>query len=181
MGIESKRMSNLGFHLMTWTYRLVDFFVPGMTDKLEEFGIKKGDIVVDYGCGPGRYVKKASELVGKEGLVYAADIHSLAIEKVKKLIRRNQLTNVEPVLINGYDSGLDDNSADVIYALDMFHHVARPEKFFSELSRIIKQNGTLFLEDGHQSRKDTLKKLERSNLWSLEKEKNSYIICRPNK
>ena len=96
------------FRLLDQSYTITDFFGLDMIRKLEDFGIQEGDVVVDYGCGPGRYMKKASELVGEEGLVYAADIHNLAIEKVQNLISKHQLTNVEPVLVHGYDSGLDE-------------------------------------------------------------------------
>ncbi len=36
--------------------------------------------VIDYGCGTGRCLKKASGQVGDRGAVYAVDIHELAIK-----------------------------------------------------------------------------------------------------
>jgi len=165
--------------LLTWTYKVVDFFYPKTVDKLDDFGIQKGDVVVDYGCGPGRYVRKASELVGAEGLVYAADIHELAIEAVQKEIVRHRLENVEPVLINGYDSGLDSGCADMVYALDMFHHVGASNRFLAELNRILKRDGVLILEDGHQSREKTLRKVKDSGFWDIESESKGHLRCRP--
>ena len=160
---------------------MTDLLTPGFATKLEGFGINKGDVVVDYGCGPGRYLEKASELVGKDGLVYAADVNKIAIEEVQGLIARQGLTNVEPVLINGYDSGLESDCADVIYALDMFHAVEKPERFLAELERILKRTGGLILEDGHQPREDSKKKVNSSRLWNIEAETEDYLVCLPKK
>ena len=49
--------------------------------KLDPFNIQKGQTVVDYGSGTGRYLRKASELVGENGWVYAVDIQELAIDE----------------------------------------------------------------------------------------------------
>jgi len=41
-------------------------------------------------------------------------------------------------------------SADVVYALDMFHLVKDSNGFLKKLCRITKVDGVLILEDGHQ-------------------------------
>ncbi|MFP3953023.1 MAG: class I SAM-dependent methyltransferase [Candidatus Acetothermia bacterium] len=177
---QGEGMGNIGFQLMTWTYNIADFFRPGdFTEKLENFGISKGDVVIDYGCGPGRYLKKAAELVGEDGLVYAADTQPLALKKVRSQIVKQQLQNVEPVLIHRYDSGLADNCADLIYALDMFHQVDHPDKFFAELKRVAKRDGVMFLEDGHQSREMTVKSVKGSGHWKIDSIERSFLKLSP--
>ena len=105
-----KKIKNLGFRMMVLTYRISDLFKqPG--EILEEFDIAEGDTVVDYGCGPGRYLKTASELVGEEGKVYAADIHELALEYIKEEIRQNNLQNVQTVRKS---AGLRNESRDQV-------------------------------------------------------------------
>jgi len=61
-----KPMSNLMFQGMCFVFMLRDFFRPRETI-LMETGIKPGDYVLDYGCGPGGYVATASKLLGKQG------------------------------------------------------------------------------------------------------------------
>lgn len=174
--LENK-LKNLGFRMMVWTYKIRDLFSPA-GEILEEFNINKGDTVVDYGCGPGRYLKKASNLVGENGKVYAVDIHDLAIEYSKAEINQNNLQNVLPVLVQNNDISIDDNIADVIYALDMFHHISKPKIFFQKLSKIIKKDGILLIEDGHQSREDSINKIEQSSLWKIDEQKQNYLICK---
>ena len=54
---ESERMSDLSFRLMNLTFKIIDFFCRYIDKRVKRFGIQEGMIVVDYGCGPGRYTK----------------------------------------------------------------------------------------------------------------------------
>ena len=98
---------------MVLIFNIQDVFSkPG--DKLLQFGIQKGYTVVDYGCGPGRYIKKASELVGEKGKIFAADIHGIAIEHVMRRIETQGLKNVVPVLLKKDADGIPESIADFI-------------------------------------------------------------------
>ena len=176
--MKTKRESSFGYKMMVWTYKLVDLF-NSPDQKLDELDIRQGNVVVDYGCGPGRYLQKASDLVGKEGKVYAADIHIEALNYSQKIIKVNNLKNVEISLIQNDKSSIPDNEANLIYAIDMFHHVNQPQPFFKELYRIIKKDGQLYLEDGHQSRETSLNKIKQSNLWQVKSEDGNWITLTP--
>jgi len=165
---------------MVWMFRVEDFFFP-KRDRLAALGIQPGSTVVDYGCGPGRYIAEASRRVGPQGKVYAVDVHELASAAVRKVIAKHNLTNVIPVLAKGYNSGLPDHLADLIYALDMFHAVNDPAALLAELRRIVKPSGTLILEDGHQSREKTRAKIVQSSLWRIASEEKTYVTCTPEK
>jgi ubiquinone/menaquinone biosynthesis C-methylase UbiE len=171
-------MPNIAFRMMSLLFKIADLF-RSVDRRIDGFGIKEGYSVVDYGCGPARYIKRASELVGERGRVYAADIHRLAVQSVEKKIRKYNLKNVEPVLINEYSCGIGDNSADLIYALDMFHMVKEPEPFLRELHRIIKNDGFLIIEHGHQPRAGSKRKMESSNLWNIVEENEHHMRCTP--
>ena len=172
------RTSNLSFRAMTWTFRVADFFFP-KHDHLATLGIQPGSTVVDYGCGPGRYIAEASQRVGPQGKVYAVDVHELAIAVVRKVIARHSLANVIPVLAKGYNSGLPDHVADLICALDMFHGVKDQVALLAELRRIVKSGGSLILEDGHQSREKTRAEIAQSSVWRIIGEEKSYVTCTP--
>jgi ubiquinone/menaquinone biosynthesis C-methylase UbiE len=179
-GNKTDGKSNIGFRVMSLLFVIRDKFRPPWS-LLNEFGIERGQTVVDYGCGPGSYLKHASELVGSEGKVFAVDIHELAIKAVKRRIKREQLNNVTAVQTNGTRSFLPNETADVIYALDMFHMVSRPDVFLEELSRICKETGLLFIDNGHQSRDEARLKLSSSGLWEIVAEKEHYLMCSPKK
>ncbi len=170
------RITNLSYRLMTWTFQVADFLFP-KDNRLADFGIQPGFVVVDYGCGPGRYLAEASRVVGPTGKVYAVDIHSLAIEDVERLKSKLDLANVVPILAKGYSCAVPEHAADLIYALDMFHGVKDPLALLAEFYRIAKPRGGLLLEDGHQPRRKTKKELARSGFWLIERETKAYVRC----
>jgi ubiquinone/menaquinone biosynthesis C-methylase UbiE len=179
-GNETDGKSNIGFRVMSLFFVIRDRFLSPWS-LLDEFGIERGQTVVDYGCGPGSYLKRASELVGSEGKVFAVDIHDLAIKAVKRRIKKEHLNNVTAIQINGKGSSLPNETADVIYALDMFHMVSKPDAFLEELKRICKDKGLLFIDNGHQSREEARLKLSSSGLWEIVEEKGRYLKCSPSK
>jgi ubiquinone/menaquinone biosynthesis C-methylase UbiE len=177
-GRDMDRMPDLAFRIMALMFKIGDIFLQ--KDKLlDEFGIRQGQSVVDYGCGPGSYIRKASELVGTGGKVYAIDIHELAIESVKKRISKENLHNVTALVASKERCPLNNSSIDLIYALDMFHMVANPVIFLKELNRISEPEGILFIDNGHQKRDKAKTKINSSGSWKITEERPRYMKCRP--
>ncbi len=177
-GYEKERIGNLSFKIMGCFLALRDVFTP-VNKRMEAFGIEEGYRVVDYGCGIGSYVQKASELVGLRGTVYAVDIHELSIKAVEEKKKRYGLTNVIPILANNYPLNIESNSIDLIYAMDMFHMVKDTKTFLLELKRIIVPNGLLLIERGHQARIIARGKIENSCCWEVINETKGIFRCRP--
>ncbi len=172
------RMPDIAFRMMSAIFKVRDIFFP-VGDLLDQFEIREGQTVVDYGCGPGSYIKKASRLVGDSGQVKAVDIHELAVKAVEKRISREKLTNVTGHVASNGKCPLEDRTADVIYALDMFHMVREPGSFLEELNRIAKPSGFLFIDNGHQPRDDAREKITASKKWEIVTENKRFMKCRP--
>jgi ubiquinone/menaquinone biosynthesis C-methylase UbiE len=170
--------SDIAFRIMSLIFVIRDRFLSPWS-LLDEFGIERGQAVVDYGCGPGSYLRRASELVGPGGKVFAVDINKLAVKAVRRRIKKEQLSNVTAVQANGKRSSLPNETADVIYALDMFHMVSTPDVFLEELNRICKDKGLLFIDNGHQSRDEARFKLRSSGSWEIVEEEKRYLKCSP--
>jgi ubiquinone/menaquinone biosynthesis C-methylase UbiE len=179
-GNNMDRIPDIAFKLMSWMFIIRDRFMSPWSI-LDEFAIERGQTVVDYGCGPGSYLKRVSELVGPEGRVLAVDIHDLAIKAVKRRIDKEQLSNVIAVRADGGNSALPDETADVVYALDMFHMVREPEVFLRELNRLCKDKGLLYIDNGHQSRETARSKIRSSGAWEIVEETRRYLKCSPTK
>jgi len=176
---KTERMPDLSFRVMTIMFNVIDFLYPYVKKRVKRFDISAGMTVIDYGCGPGRYSSKFAELVGKKGRVYALDIHELAIAAVKKKIEKYNLKNVQPVLVDGYNSTLPDNIADVTCTIDMFWSIKNPTEFLQEIRRITKKDGTLVVDDGHQRRSATKMKILYSGIWNIVEETNDHLKCKP--
>ena len=112
-------------------------------------------------------------------MVYAVDIHELAIKSAFRIIEKHNLKNVKPVLTDGKTVNIPQHTADIIYCLDMFHMVKDTPSFLQELNRLAKPGGTLYLEDGHQPRTSSREKVLKSGCWDILTEKKSFMVCTP--
>jgi ubiquinone/menaquinone biosynthesis C-methylase UbiE len=179
-GNEIEKMPDFAFRMMKVFFVVYYFFRPA-GKYLQKFGIKPGSVVVDYGCGPGACIRDASLLTGEAGTVYAVDIHEMAIESVKELIRKHSLKNVRTILTDGNRTSVPDEVADLIYALDMFHMVKDTGSFLKELNRITRKDGILIIEDGHQPRAVSREKILKSGYWKIIGEEKKFLKCTPTK
>jgi ubiquinone/menaquinone biosynthesis C-methylase UbiE len=162
---------------MSFGYKFRDSFLP-RKKILDEVGIKEGFHVLDYGCGPGGYVVSASKLAGKSGKVYALDKHPLAIQKVKNIVSKYHLPNVETIR-SDCKTGLPDNSIDVVLLYDTFHHLSHPNKILKELHRVLKPKGILSFSDHHMKENEIVSKLTNKGLFRLSgKGKRTYSFLK---
>ncbi len=165
-----KPKSNLDFKLMSLTYKFRDLFLPRM-NILKEVGIKPGFHVLDYGCGPGSYIISLAELVSKSGIIYALDIHPLAIEKVQNIASKKQLRIVKTIH-SDCKTGLPDKSIDVVLLYDTFHDLSEPDKILEELHRVLKTNGLLSFSDHHMKDYEIASKVTTGGLFRLSRKGN---------
>lgn len=172
-----EHMSDLDFRLMSAFMAIEDFIFPVIDKRVSTFGIHENMVVVDYGCGPGRYTTRYAKIVGAKGKVYAVDVHPLALEMVKRKAAKQRLPNIVPILAKGYHSGLPDHVADAVCALDIFFGMGDPTAFLTELHRITKPKGFLIVDDSHQSRRESLRKIKESGYWSVAEESPDHLKC----
>jgi len=162
---KTKPMPNIAFKAMAFFLALHRRFVD-VRKPLERAGIKEGQTILDFGCGPGFYAIAAAKMVGAKGKVYALDIHPLAVQSVEKKAKKEGLTNITTIL-SDKDTRLPDQSIDVALAYDMIHMVKNKQALARELRRVLKPNGLLSVIVGHINVEDVLKALEQDGLFSL--------------
>jgi ubiquinone/menaquinone biosynthesis C-methylase UbiE len=133
---------------------------------VKEVGIQEGFHILDYGCGPGSYIKAVAELVGKSGKIYALDLQPLALDMVKKIAAKNQLTNVETIL-SDCKTGLPDDSIDAVLLYDTFHDLADPNGVLEELHRVLKPDGILSFSDHHMKENEIVSNLTNTGWFRL--------------
>ena len=176
-GKGREKIPNFAFRGMAFIMKLMDLFTNYSSRNIRNLNIKSGQTIIDYGCGPGRYIKDASRMVGPSGKVIAIDIHPLAIKNVNDKIKKYKLSNVHATLANGYKTDIENAIADLVYALDMFHMIEQPKELMTELGRLVKVDGRVIIEDGHQPRSETKLKIEDSKILEIVKETKSFVEC----
>lgn len=169
-------MSNLTFNGMALIFKVRDFISP-RRQVLEEAGLRLGDRVLDYGCGPGAYIPGAAEMVGDSGKVYALDVHPLAIRRVRSIAKRRGLTNVETINSN-CRTGLSNECLDAVLLYDVFHMLDKPRAVLAELYRVLKAKGTVSFSDHHMRDKDIIAGMTDGGLFILvDKGEHTYTFA----
>jgi len=161
---KDEPMSDIHFKFMSFGYRWRDRYHDSKK-KLEKLGIREGQTVLDFGCGPGSYTIPAAQIVGERGKVYALDIHPLAIESVSKKVEEERLSNIETIL-SDRDTGLPDGSIDVILLYDTIHLIKDKPALLKELQRVLKADGFLSVTDHHLKANEISEIVEGSGLFS---------------
>jgi len=71
------------------------------TRLLQSSGIKKGQTILDFGCGNGTYTIPAAEIAGSNGSVYAIDENASKLAELSQKCKTHNLTNVSLIKTNG--------------------------------------------------------------------------------
>jgi ubiquinone/menaquinone biosynthesis C-methylase UbiE len=88
---------------------------------LREVGIRKGQIVLDFGCGSGDYTIPAARIVGQEGRVYALDKDKGDLDKLMERAESEGLENIEMIETSGeLKIAMEDESVDAVLLYDIF-------------------------------------------------------------
>jgi ubiquinone/menaquinone biosynthesis C-methylase UbiE len=170
--------SAIGFRLMEVMYRVRDL-LQDPRHILDMAKLEEGMRVADYGCGPGSFTIPAALIVGDGGRVYAIDIHPLAIASVRGRAAKKGLRNVQAILVQGYDSGIEASSVDRILLIDTIHRIEDPDALLGELRRILKPDGLLFMHKGHMSMSEQRGLVEGSGLFKVAESKDLTMLAVP--
>jgi ubiquinone/menaquinone biosynthesis C-methylase UbiE len=151
---------------MTFFFRIRDALEP-RSHVLQEVQLEPGDRVLDYGCGPGAYIPGIADRVTEGGRVYALDLHPLAVQRVRELAHRRGLSNVQAIQ-SDCQTGLPDESVDVVLLYDIFHMLSEPQDVLAELNRVLKPGGTLSVHDPHIDEQAIVGGVTRGQLFELD-------------
>jgi arsenite methyltransferase len=109
--------------------------------------IRKGMCIGDLGAGGGYYTYKFSEETGVEGKVYAADINEEYLLGIRKTAKEKGYENITTVLSTENDSKFEDNSLDLIFIRNTFHHFEDKGSYLKNLKSKLKIDGRIVIID----------------------------------
>lgn len=144
---------------------------------LEEIGIKKGDVVLDFGCGAGPYTIPAAKVVRKEGKVYAMDKDIESMHKLMEVAKTKGLKNIIPVHTKSEELkiNLESESIDAVLLYDVIHYMEAlgRKRIYEEIYRILKTEGLLSVYPKHHKSDEPLGDLSDMELDDVIEEINS--------
>jgi len=181
-----KRHSRSDPHMSNFSFRIISLMhdnplLPIFRNPyklLRAAGLKLGQKVLEVGCGPGFFTIPAAKIVGKEGVVYAVDVHPLAIARVKEKIEKEGMKNVGPILANASDTGLPDRSIDIAFIFGLRYIAGGLENVIAEIHRILKPGGVLSFEKTKGSAKKLIEEVEREGFIYSGREGRLFLFTR---
>lgn len=112
---------------------------------LKALKIQPGQVVCDMGCGNGFYALQLAELVGKQGRVFAVDIQSEMLGYLRSRMRKEKVTNIQPLLGTPIDPRLEPGSVDLMLLVDVYHEFSHPVEMLKAIRTSLKPKGRVAL------------------------------------
>ena len=122
---------------------------------LERIGIRRGQTVLNFGCGSGTYSIPAAKIVGEQGRAYAVDKDKEASDELMQKAASTGLRNIERMETSRkLEIELTDESVDVVLLFDVFHSYYFPQasdrrRLLGEIYRIMKPSALMSVWPKH--------------------------------
>jgi SAM-dependent methyltransferase len=105
--------------------------------------LKPGQVVADIGAGSGYYTFRLARQVGADGKVLAVDIQKEMLDLIRQRMKKENRTNVEPILGTEKDPKLPEGGVDLILLVDVYHEFAYPYEMTEAMVKALKPGGRL--------------------------------------
>ena len=114
---------------------------------LDQIGVGPGWQCVDLGCGGMGILGPLSRRVAASGHVVGVDIDPIQIEAARAFIAETELSNVEILQRDAYNTGLPRESFDLVHARFVFAPAGRDEALLREMLALAAPGGVLAIQE----------------------------------
>lgn len=116
-------------------------------DIIRQLRLREGQVVADVGAGTGFFSAMMAARVGASGRIYAVDIARNFVAASVQRARDLGLNNVVGVVNDPDSVGLPENSVDLIFVSDTYHHFEYPQSTLRSMHSALKPGGELVIID----------------------------------
>jgi ubiquinone/menaquinone biosynthesis C-methylase UbiE len=134
------------FKMMSLVHETLYVLFRDPYEVLNAAGLEPGQKVLEVGCGPGFFTAPAARIVGEKGNVCALDISPLAVKRAQQKIEAEGVANAETLLADAAQTGLPDQSFDLIFVFGLARPIGEMGNILAELHRLLKPEGILSIE-----------------------------------
>lgn len=152
-------------------------WLSGHSDQvLGRVGIGENCVVLDFGCGSGTYAISAARLAGVGGKVYALDRNRMALERLKRKVRKEGLQNIETILSSNLKTSLRDRCVDVVLLHDVVHLIDERMTLLAEMHRVLRPGGRVSLYPMHMDKGEVSWQMRSSGFFLQAEEYEGNIL-----
>jgi arsenite methyltransferase len=114
---------------------------------IKTLNLKRGASIADIGAGSGYFAFRFARQVGANGRIYAVDINPDMILYMNRHIREAKIKNVTTVLSDPDDPLLMNNSVDLFFVCNTWHHVQNRARYLQLMKKILRPGGRIVVLD----------------------------------
>jgi len=114
---------------------------------LKALDLQAGQVVADIGAGSGYFTMRLARAVGDKGRVLALDVDEGMIDHLRQRLAKEQLNNVTTMQVPAHDPLLIDQSVDVVFICDTYHHLEDRAIYMKKVKKGLKPNGRVVIID----------------------------------
>ncbi len=101
--------------------------------------IRDTDDIADLGAGGGYFSYRFADIT--RGTVYAVDVEEAYLERIRERAKKDHLENLKTVKAGENNPNLPDNSCDLIFIRNVYHHLSDRVDYFTNLKKPLKPGG----------------------------------------
>jgi SAM-dependent methyltransferase len=127
-----------------------------MGENIHRLGLREGDSIMDFGCGPGYFLFKFADIVGEKGHVYGIETNERHIRYVKDYIKKYNINNTDIFEYQPDGLGLNSSSkVDTIFMCSLYHILyaaitdGERDLFIKSIKTHLKEDGRLIIVDNN--------------------------------
>lgn len=112
---------------------------------LKMVGVEQGDRVADIGCHEGYLSIHLARKVSEGGRVYAVDVRSDRLEKLRKNAHERSLENIVTILGDYDDPKLPQRELDFVFIMDTYHEMEAHKEILQHVKNALKPGGKVMI------------------------------------
>ncbi len=128
-----------------WEKRLNKLQPP--KEIMDAIGVKPGMVIGEIGAGTGRLTVWLADRVGDGGKIYANDIDRKALDHLDRRCKEDNISNVVTILGEIEDPLLPENTLDLAFMINVYHHLDMPVALVRNIIPSLKSTGILAIVD----------------------------------
>lgn len=140
---------------------------------LQELGLTKGNVILDFGCNAGHYTIPAAKIVGPAGKVYAVDKDDYPLQQLQNVKDIHHIKNIDTINTNGSTKlELKSESVDMALLYDVLHYFYEIQRksLYKEIYRVLKPKGVLSVYPKHNKQDFPMWSLAQLSIKDIENE-----------